>query len=104
MRKRNIVAARYANAVLQRGVWELHWKHPGENAVPVTECSQELTVMSTTVDLTETASPCAKHFINVKSVTKSSRTRKGSLRITCVEKACVGIVKNVLTPILADVL
>ena len=56
--------------------------------------------MSTTVDLTETASPCAKSFINVKSVTKSSRTRKGSPRITCVEKTCVGIVKNMLTPIL----
>ena len=60
--------------------------------------------MSTTVDLTETASPCAKNFLNVKSVTKSSRTRKGSLRITCVEKTCVGIVKNMLTPRLSDVL
>ena len=53
------------------------------------------TVMSTTVDLTETASPCAKNFTNVRSVTKSSRTRKGSLRITCVEKTFVGIVKNI---------
>ena len=90
MRKRNIVAARYPSAVLQRGVWELHRKRPGENAVTVTECSQELTVTPTTVDLTETVSPCAKNFINVKSVTKSSRTRKGSPRITCVEKTCVG--------------
>ena len=84
MRKRNIVAARYASVVLQRGVWELHRKHPGENAVPVTECSQAMTAISTTVDLTEMASPCVKSFINVKSVTKSSRPRKGSPRITCL--------------------
>ena len=50
-----------------------------------------MSVMSTTVDLTEMASLCVKHLINVKSVTKSSRTRKGSTRITCVEKRCVDL-------------
>ena len=76
----------------------------GENVVPVTECSLEVSAMLTTVDLTETVSLRVTNFINVQSVTKSSRTRKGSLRITCVEKKCAGTVKILLTPILTDVL
>ena len=60
--------------------------------------------MPTTVDPAEKASLCAENFINVKSVAKSSRTRKGSPRITCVEKKCVETVKTMLTPILTDVL
>ena len=48
IRKRNIVEVRYANVVLQRGVSELHRMHPGENVVPVTECSLEMNVKRAT--------------------------------------------------------
>ena len=46
--------------------------------------------------LTKTASLCVKNFIKCKT----SHTRRGSPRITCVEKKCVEIAKNMLTPIL----
>ena len=65
MRKRNIVAARYANVVSQRVVWVSHRKQLGENAVHATEYSQETSVMSTTVDPTEKASLCVKKFANL---------------------------------------
>ena len=93
MRKRNIVAARYANVVSQRVVWVSRRKQLGENAVHATEYSLEMSAMPNTVDPPEKASLCVKNFINVKSVTKSSRTRKGSPRITCMEKRCVGTVR-----------
>ena len=85
-------------------MWVSPRKQLGENAVHATEESLEMSVMQTTVDPAEKASLCAENFINVKSVAKSSRTRKGSPRITCVEKKCVETVKNMLTPILTDVL
>ena len=104
MRKRNIVAARYANAVSQRVVRVSRRKQLGDNAIHATEYSLEMSAMPTTADPTEKASLCVKKIINVRSVTKSSRTRKGSQRITCVEKRCVGTVKNMLTQINTDVL
>ena len=82
---------------------ELHRKHPGENVVPVTECSLEMSAMPITADPTEKGSRCVKNFINVRSATKSCHTKKESPKITCVEKKCVGIA-NMLTQISTDVI
>ena len=88
MRKRNIVEARYANVVSQRAVWVSRRKQLRENAVHATEYSLEMSAMPNTVDSPEKASLCVKNFINVKSVTKSSRTRKGSPDHMHGEKMC----------------
>ena len=50
--------------------------------------------MRITVDPTEMGSPCAKNSTNVKHATQLRRTKKGSLKITSVEKRCAGILKK----------
>ena len=104
IRKRNTVAVRYANVVLERGVSELHRKRPGENEVPVTEWSLEMNAMPTTVDPAEKGSRCVKNFINANNATKSCCTKEESQKITCVGIKYVGIVKNMLTQISTHVI
>ena len=86
----------YANAVFHRVVWETTQKADFRQCGTCHRVfdSLEKSVLPSTVDPTEKASLCVKKFTIVKMVTKSCRTKKGTLKITCAEKRCVGIAKS----------
>ena len=95
-KKEGIAVTRYANAVSLKNVGELLRKQDGESADNVRECLLVMIAIPIIHDPTEQTSLFVKSIINARHATKSCLTGKEVPMHTCVEKLCVGTVKNML--------